>query len=402
MPSICLCFQVHQPLRLRNYSFFDINNDHDYFDDDSNRLILNKVAEKCYLPANEIMLKHINTYKGEFKIAFSITGVLLDQLERYNMKVLDSFKRMADTGCVEFLNETYYHSLAFLFSKKDFKEQVRMHKEKIKKLFGQTAKTFRNTEMIYNNELAKEVETLGYRVILTEGADQVLGWRSPNYAYQPIGCLKLKCLLKNYRLSDDIAFRFSNQNWAEYPLTSEKYAGWLHEINSAGEVINLFMDYETFGEHQWEETGIFRFLDSLPEQILTHSDFEFLTPIEVAKKYQPVAQLDVPRFISWADVERDLTAWIGNHMQNDAIETLYSMEKKIRKENNDSLLNLWRLLQSSDHFYYMCTKWHADGTVHKYFNPYRSPHDAYINYMNILADLSNTLDDIPQPKLVKV
>jgi len=402
MPSICLCFQVHQPLRLRNYSFFDINNDHDYFDDDSNRLILNKVAEKCYLPANEIMLKHINTYKGEFKIAFSITGVLLDQLERYNMKVLDSFKRMADTGCVEFLNETYYHSLAFLFSKKDFKEQVRMHKEKIRKLFGQTAKTFRNTEMIYNNELAKEVETLGYRVILTEGADQVLGWRSPNYAYQPIGCLKLKCLLKNYRLSDDIAFRFSNQNWAEYPLTSEKYAGWLHEINSAGEVINLFMDYETFGEHQWEETGIFRFLDSLPEQILTHSDFEFLTPIEVAKKYQPVAQLDVPRFISWADVERDLTAWIGNHMQNDAIETLYSMEKKIRKENNDSLLNLWRLLQSSDHFYYMCTKWHADGTVHKYFNPYRSPHDAYINYMNILADLSNTLDDIPQPKLVKV
>jgi alpha-amylase len=348
------------------------------------------------------MLKHINTYKGEFKIAFSITGVLLDQLERYNMKVLDSFKRMADTGYVEFMNETYYHSLAFLFSKKDFKEQVRMHKEKIKKLFGQTAKTFRNTEMIYNNELAKEVEALGYRVILTEGADQVLGWRSPNYVYQPIGCLKLKCLLKNYRLSDDIAFRFSNQNWAEYPLTSEKYAGWLHEINSTGEVINLFMDYETFGEHQWEETGIFRFLDSLPEQILTHSDFEFLTPIEVAKKYQPVAQLDVPRFISWADVERDLTAWIGNHMQNDAIETLYSMEKKIRKENNDSLLNLWRLLQSSDHFYYMCTKWHADGTVHKYFNPYRSPHDAYINYMNILADLSNTLDDIPQSKLVKV
>ncbi|MFB3925766.1 MAG: glycoside hydrolase family 57 protein [Syntrophales bacterium] len=393
MPAVCFSLEVHQPFRLKHFTFFDINHVHKYFDDEANRQILRKVSEKCYIPANKIMLDLIKEYKGDFKISFSITGVLLEQLERFNPKALDSFKRLADTGHVEFLNETYYHSLAILFSEREFKEQVGMHKRKIKTLFGQNPKTFRNTEMIYNNDLARLIESMGYRAILTEGADQILGWRSPNYVYQPVGCLKLKCLLKNYRLSDDVAFRFSNRAWAEYPLTAEKYANWIHAIAAAGEVVNLFMDYETFGEHQWEDTGIFEFLKAFPGEILKHSDFEFLTPIEVTRKYQPVAQLDVPHFISWADVERDLTAWLGNHMQNDAIQTLYGMEKKVRRKRGDRLLDTWRKLQISDHFYYMCTKWFSDGDVHKYFNPYHSPYDAYINYMNILADFNNALKE---------
>ena len=362
-------------------------------DDDTNRRILNKVSEKCYIPTNRCMLELIREFKGEFKIAYSITGVLLEQLEKFNPEALDSFKKLADTGAVEFLNETYFHSLAFLFSKREFKEQIKLHKEKIRGLFGQIPKTFRNTEMIYNNDLAKMVETLGYHVILTEGADQILGWRSPNYVYQPVECLKMKCLLKNYRLSDDIAFRFSNTAWDEYPLTAEKYASWVHQINAAGEVVNLFMDYETFGEHQWEDTGIFGFLRALPGEILKHPDFDFQTPLGAAEKYEPVAQLDVDQFISWADVERDLTAWLGNHMQNDAIHALYDLEKTVSRTKSRDLKNNWRRLQTSDHFYYMCTKWFADGDVHKYFNPYSSPYDAYINYMNILTDFSNTIKD---------
>ena len=399
MPSVCLCFEVHQPYRLRNYTFFDINQVHRYIDDDLDRQILAKVADKCYLPTNQMLLKLIEKFRGEFKIAFSMTGVLLEQLEMYQPEALDGFKRLADTGCVEFLSETYHHSLAFLFSQKEFREQVKMHKEKIKKLFHQTPRTFRNTEMIYNNDLAHEVESLGYKVVMTEGADQILGWRSPNYVYQPAGCLKLKCLLKNYKLSDDIAFRFSNKDWAEYPLTAEKYAHWL--LDSEGDVINLFVDYETFGEHHWADTGIFDFLEELPGRVLQQTGFEFLTPVEAAQKHQPMAQLDVAQFISWADTERDLTAWLGNHMQNDAIRNLYALEPKVRKTRNASFLDIWRKLQSSDHFYYMCTKWFSDGEVHRYFNPYLSPYDAYINFMNILSDVSNTLDDALDAKLVK-
>ena len=393
MPSVCLCFEVYQPYRLKNYTFFDIDHSHHYFDDETNRSILNKIAEKCYIPTNRMMLKLIDKYKGDFKISFSMTGILIEQLEKYNMEALDGFKKLADTGQVEFLNETYYHSLAFLLSNKEFREQVRMNKDKIKDVFGQSPKTFRNTEMIYNNDLAREVESLGYKAVLTEGADQILGWRSPNYVYQPAGCLTLKCLTKNYRLSDDIALRFSNRAWSQYPLTAEKYADWIHRINTEGDVINLFMNYETFGENQKRDTGIFEFLEDLPGRILQHPDFEFLTPVQAAKKHQPVAQLDVTQFISCADVERDLTAWLGNYMQNDAIQTLYSLEKELRRKKDKTRLEIWRRLQSSDYFYYMCTKWFADGDVQKYFNPYHSPYDAYINYMNILTDLSNTVEE---------
>ncbi|MBI4632987.1 MAG: polysaccharide deacetylase family protein [Deltaproteobacteria bacterium] len=388
MPSVCIYFQVHQPRRLKRYSFFNIGHDHFYEDKEKNRQILNKIAEKCYLPTNRILLDLLKEYGGTFRIAFSLTGVLLDQLEENRPDVLDSFKRLADTGCVEFLNETYYHSLAFLFSPREFREQIALHKKRIQDLFGQTPVTFRNTELIYNNDLAKAVEKMGYKTILTEGADKILGWRSPNFVYQPAGCTKIKLLLKNYRLSDDVAFRFSDARWSEHPLMADKFAHWIHNINAAGEVINLFMDYETFGEHQWQETGIFEFLKLFPREITRHPDFIFQTPSEVAKRYDPVAQLDIPDFISWADVERDLTAWLGNAMQKDAIRSLYGMEKIVRRFKNDKLLDTWRLLQTSDHFYYMCTKWFSDGDVHKYFNPFESPYDAYISYMNVLDDFS--------------
>ncbi len=391
MPSVCLYFQVHQPYRLRYYSFFDVGRYHTYEDSEKNRRILNKVAEKCYLPANAMMLDLIKKYQGKFRIAFSMSGVVLDQLEEYRMDVLDSFKRLADTGCVEFLGETSHHSLAFLFSRREFREQIALHKKMVHSLFGKTPVTFRYTELIYNNELAKIIEKMGYKVILAEGADKIIGWRSPNFVYQPAGCTKIKLLLRNYRLSDDISFRFSNPEWTEYPLQANKFAKWVHSINVAGEVINLFMDYETFGEHQWEETGIFKFFQVLPREILKHPDFRFQTPAEVARSYDPVAQLDVPDFISWADVERDLTAWLGNSMQNDALRSLYKMGKKVRQSKDEHLLKTWRRLQTSDHFYYMCTKWFADGDVHKYFNPYGSPYDAYINYMNILDDFSRSL-----------
>jgi alpha-amylase len=394
MPSVCLYFQVHQPRRLRHYTFFDIDHNHDYEDEDKNRLILHKVAEKCYLPANRIMLNLIRRYRGDFRISYSITGTLIDQLENYRMDVLDSFKRLADTGCVEFINETYNHSLSFLFSLREFKEQVTLHKKKMASLFGQTGKTFRHTELIYNNDLAKVVEKMGYRVILAEGADKILGWQSPNYVYQPAGCESLKLLLRNYRLSDDVAFRFSNTKWSEYPLMADKYAHWIHHVNrdDGDAVINLFMDYETFGEHQWQETGIFEFIRMLPREIIKHPAFRFQTPSEAAVDHEPVATLDVPAFVSWADEDRDLSAWLGNTLQTDAIKTLYCMEAKVRRQKDENLLRTWRMFQTSDHFYYMCTKYFADGDVHKYFNPYASPYDAYINYMNILDDFSGLLD----------
>ncbi|MCK9365319.1 MAG: glycoside hydrolase family 57 protein [Syntrophales bacterium] len=391
MPSVCCYFQVHQPLRHRHFTVFDFKQGLSYEDEENNRQILNKVAKKCYLPTNRIMLDLIRKHGGDFRISFSVTGVMLEQMERYNPQVLDSFKRLADTGCVEFLGETYYHSLAFLYSMREFREQVALHREKIKALFGQTPQTFRNTELIYSNDLARVIEKMRYKAILAEGADNVLEWRSPNHVYQPAGCAKLKLLLRNYRLSDDIAFRFSNRQWPEYPLTADKFARWLHRTDAAGQTINLFMDYETFGEHQWADTGIFDFLKAFPGEVLKNPDFRFQTPLEVARENDSAAQLDVPNPVSWADVERDLTAWIGNALQKDAINALYGLERKVRKTKNAGILSIWRRLQTSDHFYYMCTKWFADGDVHKYFNPYASPYDAYINYMNILADFSDAM-----------
>ncbi|MBI4243340.1 MAG: polysaccharide deacetylase family protein [Planctomycetes bacterium] len=392
MINLCFYFQVHQPKRLRKYTVFDIGKSHFYEDDEVNRSIMQKVANKCYLPANNVMLQLIKQYEGRFKISYSITGMAIEQFKRFSPETLDSFKRLADTGCVEFINETYNHSLCFLFSKDEFVNQLRLHKEMVQKEFGQTPCTFRNTELIYNNDVASAAEDLGYSVILAEGADKILGWRSPNFVYQPQSCQKIRLLLRNYKLSDDIAFRFSNREWNEFPLTTEKYASWIHSHAGSGEVINFFMDYETFGEHQWADTGIFEFLNALPASLLNHPDFCFTTPSEIRDKLSPVAKLDVPEFISWADIERDLTAWKGNSMQDDALETLYSLRETVYKKGDPNLLAAWRFLQTSDYFYYMCTKWFADGDVHKYFNPYKTPYEAYINFQNVLADFILTLE----------
>jgi alpha-amylase len=330
----------------------------------------------------------IRRYKGRFKIAYSITGILLEQLEKYAPEVMSTFDALAQTGCVEFLAETYHHSLSFLYSRNEFAEQIRKHQEAIEYFFGQRPRIFRNTELIYNNELAKFIESLGcFDGIITEGADHILGYRSPNYIYKPVGCKHLKLLLKNYMLSDDIAFRFSNRNWSQWPLTADKFAGWVSDVNGNGFVVNLFMDYETFGEHQWEDTGIFDFMRHLPEKILKHPDNNFKTPSEAIDSYEAVDTFNVPNLISWADMERDISAWIGNAMQSSAIYELYRLERQVKQSGDEEIIKDWRSLQTSDHFYYMCTKYFSDGDVHKYFNPYDTPYDSYINFMNILCNL---------------
>ncbi len=387
MASVCFYFQVHQPSRLRRYSIFDTESN--YFDDYKNAQICRKVAHKCYLPANRLMLKLIDRHEGRFKISYSITGTVLEQLEAYAPEVLSTFQALAQTGCVEFLCESYYHSLAFLYSKTEFAQQVRMHQQRTEELFGQKPEVFRNTELIYNNDLAHFVKEMGFKAVLCEGADHVLGYRSPNFVYQPAGIKGIKMLLKNYRLSDDIAFRFSNRDWPEWPLTAPKFANWISDVNGNGNVVNLFMDYETMGEHQWEDTGIFDFLEHLPEEVLRHPDNDFRTPSEVARDFEPVGELDVPYMVSWADVERDLSAWLGNAMQSNALHALYQIEEQIKGTEDPDIISDWRKLQTSDHFYYMCTKWFADGDVHKYFNPYDSPYDSYINFMNVLDNLSS-------------
>ncbi len=390
--TICLYFQLHQPFRFRRYRFFDIGNDHYYYDDYMNESIMAKIAQKCYLPTNELLYKLIKEHDGKFKIAFSLSGVVLKQFKLYAPEVIDSFKKLAETGMVEFLSETYSHSLVALKDKDEFKSQVDKHREMMQELFNQTPTTFRNTELIYSDEMGDMVYKMGYKAMLTEGAKHVLGWKSPNYLYCNSISPKLKVLLKNHQLSDDIAFRFGNKGWSEYPLTPKKYVNWLKEVNGGGEVINLFMDYETFGEHQWEDTGIFKFLRDLPKEVLKNKDLTFSTPAEVASHLQPVSAVQVPHPISWADEERDLTAWLGNEMQEEAFNKLYSLLPKVKKCSDPKLLEDWANLQISDHFYYMCTKYFSDGDVHAYFNPYESPYQAFVNYMNVLSDFTLRLN----------
>ncbi len=388
MSTICLYFQVHQPFRFRNYRFFDIGDEHYYYDDYSNESIFRKVAEKCYLPANKVILELINKYEGKFKVAFSISGIAMDQMELYAPDVLESFKALAETGKVEFLAETNSHSLVSLKDEDEFRQQVEEHGEKLKKHFKQEPKVFRNTELIYSDEIGAQVARMGYEAMLTEGAKHILGWKSPNYLYCNAIDPKLKVLLKNFKLSDDIAFRFSDQSWEEYPLTADKFVGWLNQMGKEEETVNLFMDYETFGEHQWEETGIFKFLKSIPEMVFANSDFTFSTPAEVARNLQVVSAIQVPYPISWADEERDLTAWLGNELQEQAFDRLYELGEQMKKITDPVLKKDWSYLQVSDHFYYMCTKFFSDGAVHSYFNPYDTPYDAFINYMNVLSDFS--------------
>jgi len=391
MASVCLYFQVHQPIRIKNYKIFDIGTDHEYFDDASdgnlnNRKILKKVAQKSYLPANAVIYKLLKKYP-KFKVSYSFSGVFLEQIRAYFPEVIESFLKLVETGRVEILSETYHHSLAFFYSKDEFERQVMLHRNLIGDIFGVAPAIFRNTELAYNNDLALWADRFGFKGILAEGWDGILGWRSPNFVYKPKGTNDIKLLLKNYKLSDDIAFRFSEKSWREWPLTAKKYASWVSAINGCGHVVNLFMDYETLGEHQWADTGIFEFLKNLPDEIFKNPDNDFVTPSEAIERYPAMDEIDIPHIVTWADTERDLSAWVGNTIQSSAIEFIYSLEKEVLATCDKKIIDDWRRLQISDNFYYMCTKWFADGDVHKYFNPYESPYDAFISFMNAASDL---------------
>ncbi len=397
MTAVCFYFQVHQPYRLRQYSVFD--SDPFYFDNDANASILRKVADKCYRPATKRILDLVKRHEGRFRVSYSFSGTVLDQLEAWAPDVIDLLRQLNETGACEFIGETSHHSLSFLFSKDEFNAQVAVQEARLKRIFGVTPSVFRNTELIYNNELAGHISWLGkHKAILCEGVDRLLGSRSPNFPYSPParaipeGCTPVKLLLKNYRLSDDIAFRFSDRNWADWPLSAEKFARWVNQINGNGFLCNLFMDYETFGEHQWAETGIFEFIDAMPEKIfdVNPGHNSFLTPSQVSDLHAPVGEYDVDRPISWADTERDITAWLGNPLQDNAAAELYRLEAAVKRRDSagdEHVLEDWRKLTTSDHLYYMCTKYWADGDVHKYFSPYESPYDAYINFMNVLDNL---------------
>ncbi len=392
--SLCLYFQIHQPTRLRLYRFFDIGKDSHYYDDFTNRTILRRVADLCYLPMNNLLLELIEKYKGAFKVAFSISGSALEQFDRYAPEVIDSFKKLAETGCAEFLCETYYHSLASLASPAEFKHQVLKHKAAVEEHFGVTPVAFRNTELIYSDSIGEQVYDMGFRTMLTEGARHILAWRNPDFVYTDEKQSRLKLLLRNYVLSDDIAFRFSDKNWKDWPLTADKYLSWLkNDIANGGDVINLFMDYETFGEHQAASSGIFDFMRYLPEAVLADGTFKFRTPSEVVKQHKPVSSIDIPEPISWADEERDVTAWLGNELQQEAFNKLYGLYEKVALINDPAIFNDYGHLQESDHFYYMCTKFFSDGEVHKYFNPYDTPYEAFINYMNVLSDFIIRVDE---------
>lgn len=392
MQSVCLNFHVHLPRMLRRYTFFDIGQDHVYEDGERNQQTLDKMCDECYLPANTVMLDLIRRYKGDFRISFSITGVLLDQLEQDRCDALKSFQRLADTGCVEFISETYYHSLAFLFSPREFKEQVTIQREKIKNLFGKTPTAFRPTAFIYSNSLARIVEKMGYGVILIDERERLSGRQSPCSVYKPAGCRKLKALMKNQSLSEDIAVHFTDPKWGEHPLSAAAYADWIHGMNDSEDSINLFWDYETFGKQGEQETDIMKFMELLPGEILKNPDFCFRTPSETARDCDSGVEPDGPDIP--ADDGADLMKkWFGNELQKDAVATLYGMEAKVRRRKDESCLHVWRMLQEFDHFTNMRTEEfdHEYGQQHSH--PYGSPYDTYINYMNIIDDFSRRISN---------
>lgn len=394
--AIVLYLHVHQPYRVRHYTIFDTAHNHNYFDasfdaQTNNERILHKVADKSYIPTNRKLLELLQQHP-EMKLSLSITGTVLEQLEQWSPATLRSFQDLTDTGRVEIVGETYYHSLAFFYSQAEFEAQVQMHREKVELLFGQTPKVFRNTELSYNNDLAYWADRAGYKGILAEGWDPILNWRSPNYVYRPAFTDNIRLLMKNYKLSDDIAFRFGNRDWAEWPLTADKFSHWLSETPNATN-FNLFMDYETFGEHQWSESGIFDFLHHLPEQWLKTDGNTFMTVSEAIDAFEPADQIDTPYTTTWADTERDLSAWLGNPMQQQAIRALYDLQTDIMSTDDMGLISDWRKLTTSDHFYYMCTKWFNDGDIHAYFSPYDTPYEAFTNFMNAWHDLKYRLSE---------
>ncbi|MEP6571325.1 MAG: glycoside hydrolase family 57 protein [Gemmatimonadota bacterium] len=389
MPDICIYAQVHQPFRLRHFSVFDIGGGLDYFDDETNRRILRRVGDKCYLPANQLLEDLIRRSEGRFKVALSLSGVLIEQLALWAPDVLASFQSLVATGGVELLGETYDHSLASLANSEEFVAQVERHREVLQRYFGRQPTVFRNTELIYWDGLAPDIARLGFAGVMVEGADHVMEWRSPNHVYEAAGTPGLRLIPRNYRLSDDVGFRFSNRDWDGWPLTAEKYAEWI--AGSDGESMHLFIDYETLGEHQWAETGIFSFVERLPWECLARG-LSFVHPSTLAAR-PAVAPLAFARPTSWADLERDTSAWLGNRLQYAAHERLYGLRRDVLATGDAGLIDRWRRLTTSDHLYYMCTKWFADGDVHKYFSPYESPYDAFVVFMNVLQDLEQLIPE---------
>lgn len=394
MKSVCLSFHVHQPFRHRRYRFFDIGNDHYYYDDYANETAIRDLVEKSYLPTNKLLLKLIKKMNGKFRVSFSVSGIALEQFELYAPEVIESFQKLAATSQVEFLSETYSHSLSSLQNHSVFEQQVRLHEEKIFKLFGQKPKVFRNTEMIYSDEIGTRIFQLGYKAILTEGARHVLGWKSPNFLYVSAQNPRLKVLMRNFKLSDDISFRFFNPGWSEYPLTADKFTGWLKRLDSREEVVNLFLSYDSFGKQNSGESGIFEFLEHWAQNVAKQKDFKFSTPSQVVEELQPVSVVSVPNPVSWVDEERDMTPWLGNEMQKEAFEKLYSLSHRIMQCTNSELLKDWNYLLSSNHFHYMSTKFFSHGEAHDSFNPFESPFEAFINYMNVLSDFKIRLNAV--------
>ena len=384
MKAICFYFQIHQPFRLKRYRFFDIGNDHYYYDDFANDDIVTRIAQRSYIPAAQTLLGMIEKYP-HFRCALSVTGTALELFEQYVPEFVDLLKKLAATGRVEFLAETYAHSLSSLIDPAEFENQVNVHDEKIHDLFGVKPKGLRNTELIYCDEMAPMILSMGYKGVITEGAKHILGWKSPNYVYSAATAPKLKILLKNSKLSDDISFRFSNPEWDAYPLTADKYVDWIASTPQEEQIVNLFMNLETFGELQPRETGIFQFLEAIP-YFAEQKGIDFLTPSEAISKLKPVGELSVLHPISWADEARDTSAWLGNKLQNEEFYKLYSVAERVRLCTDRRLKQDWYYLQASDHLYYMSTKHMADGAVHSHFSPYETPFQAFTNYMNVLAD----------------
>jgi len=384
--GIVLYLHVHQPYRVRNYSVFDTATNHDYFDDVANKQVFEKVADKSYRPMNALLQKLLDKHP-DFKLSLSITGTFIEQATKWAPDVIASFKKLVASGRVEIVAETYNHSLAFFYSRSEFEYQVKLHQDKIREVFGVETNVFRNTELAYNDKLAKWAEEYGFSGILAEGWDPILQWRSPNQMYRPAGTTDISLLLKNYKLSDDVAFRFSDRDWNDWPLDADTYNDWVGMSADGNSIVNLFMDYETFGEHQWHDTGIFDFYENFVGKWLGAPDNTFYTVSGAIDAFPPVAEISMPVTVTWADTERDLTAWTGNSMQQEALRYIYAMEDDILRTDDVQLIADWRKLQTSDNFYYMCTKWFADGDVHAYFSPYDSPYDAFLLYLNVIRDL---------------
>ena len=396
--GIVLYLHVHQPWRVRNYDIFDVASKHNYFSesaspDQDNELIFHKIADKSYKPMNRLLEKLLNDHP-DFKVSLSITGTFIEQAEQFDPGILDSFRRLVDTGRVEILSETYHHSLAFFYDRNEFEAQVERHRQKIREVFGVETRVFRNTELAYNNELAKWADDHGFNGIIAEGWDDVLGWRSPNYVYRPVNTGNIKLLMKNYRLSDDIAFRFSDRGWADWPLTADKYHRWASTALEDAPLLNLFMDYETFGEHQWAEDGIFEFFEQFVRHWVSRPDQKFYTISEAIEANEPQGEISVTQTVTWADSERDLSAWLGNNLQHEAMKYIYDMTERVLRTGDGQLIDDWRKLQTADHVYYMSTKHADDGSVHSYFSPYSSPYEAFLNYMNAIRDIRWRTDNL--------